>query len=327
MLEVRNLSVEIKNGKLRLSAVSGISFTVGTGEIAGIAGDSGCGKSLTALSILRLLPRGAEQTEGSIRLNGLELTKLGEKELCRVRGKEIGIIFQEPMGSLNPLQKIGKQIGEVLRLHGERDSEHIRKRSLGIMGRLGLPEPVKLYDAYPHQLSGGMCQRVMIAMAVISRPRLLIADEPTTALDVTIQGQILELLKRINQALGVSILFISHDLKIIRRLCTRVFFMYAGKIVEEGPAEAVFARPCHEYTRGLLASIPERGMKGKPLPSIAGKVPSLEEGRPSGCPFRPRCGRAVPLCGAAFPAGTDLGGGRRVHCILAAPRGPRPEGG
>jgi oligopeptide/dipeptide ABC transporter ATP-binding protein len=163
---------------------------------------------------------------------------------------------------------------------------------------------------------------------VISRPRLLIADEPTTALDVTIQGQILELLKKINQALGVSILFISHDLKIIRRLCTRVFFMYAGKIVEEGPAEAVFARPRHEYTRGLLASIPGRGMKGKPLPSIPGKVPSLEEGRPPGCPFRPRCPRAAPSCGAAFPQGTDLEGGRRVHCVLAAPPvgSPLPAG-
>ena len=210
------------------------------------------------------------------------------------------MIFQEPVLSLNPLVKIGKQIAEPLQLHGERDRSFIRQEVLGIMHKLGFEDPYKLLEAYPHQLSGGMCQRVMIALAVIGKPRLLIADEPTTALDVSAQTHILELLERINQAFGVGILFISHDLNVIRRLCHRVMVMYAGKIVEWGPIEGIYFHPAHEYTRGLLGSLPSRERKGKPLLHIPGKVPSIEEDLP-GCPFAPRCGKAKDRCFTAFP--------------------------
>jgi peptide/nickel transport system ATP-binding protein len=234
-----------------------------------------------------------------------------------IRGKYLSMVFQEPQSSLNPLLKIGAQIAEPLIIHGEKDQAFIRSSVIDLMEKLGLSDPEKLLAMYPHQLSGGMCQRVMIALAVICKPKLLIADEPTTALDVTIQAQILDLLKKINAELGTSILFISHDLSVISRLCDRVLVMYAGKIVESGPVREVFAHPVHEYTRGLLGSIPDRTRTGKPLASISGKVPSLEEGRPAGCPFNPRCSKAAGRCRSSFPAETDLGGGHRVHCVLA----------
>jgi oligopeptide/dipeptide ABC transporter ATP-binding protein len=222
--------------------------------------------------------------------------------------------------SLNPLIRIGTQIAEPLELHGEQDKALIRRTVLDLMNKLGLPEPEKLAGAYPHQLSGGMCQRVMIALAVICKPKLLIADEPATALDVTTQTQLLELFKRINQELGASILFISHDLSLIRRICSRVLVMYAGKLVEKGPVAAVFSRPVHEYTRLLLGSIPTRGKKGQALTGIPGKAPSLGEKSP-GCPFAPRCGRSLPACVVSFPQETDLGEGHQVHCVPASPGG------
>ncbi|GHV93255.1 ABC transporter ATP-binding protein [Spirochaetia bacterium] len=322
LLEVKNLSLGIKKGRNILSAVDNISFTVETREIVGIVGESGCGKSLTALSIPMLLPQGAERIGGSIRFNGLELSGLSPKEIQHIRGKDLSMVFQEPQSSLNPLIKIGAQIAEPLELHGENDRALNRKRVIDLMDSLGLSDPEKLLAVYPHQLSGGMCQRVMIALAVVCKPKLLIADEPTTALDVTIQAQILELLKKINTTLGASILFISHDLSVISRLCDRVLVMYAGKLVETGMVKDVFTHPAHEYTRGLLGSIPGRDRKGKPLASIPGKVPSLEEGRPAGCPFNPRCGKAqeyclTEQCGSSFPVETDLGGGHKVHCVLA----------
>jgi peptide/nickel transport system ATP-binding protein len=317
LLEVKNLSIGIRKGKEILSAVDNISFTVEAGEIVGIVGESGCGKSLTALSIPGLLSQGAERTGGSIRFNNRELSNLSPEEMQHIRGNDLSMVFQEPQSSLNPLLKIGAQIAEPLSIHGEKDRAFIQSRVIDLMEKLGLSDPEKLLSVYPHQLSGGMCQRVMIALAVICKPKLLIADEPTTALDVTIQVQILELLKKINAELGTSILFISHDLSVISRLCDRVLVMYAGKIVESGAVKDVFTRPVHEYTRGLLGSIPDRTRKGKSLASIPGKVPSLEEGRPAGCPFNPRCSKAVAQCRNSFPAGTDLGGGHRVHCVLA----------
>jgi peptide/nickel transport system ATP-binding protein len=228
------------------------------------------------------------------------------------------MIFQEPFLSLNPLLRIGRQIEESLLLHGKKDRQKNRERILEIMASLGLPDPPGLIRAYPHQLSGGMCQRVMIALAMICGPRLLIADEPTTALDTIIQMQILELIKTINKERGTAILFISHDLSIIRRLCHRVLVMYAGKIVESGKVETVFNEPLHEYTKGLTGSIPDRKRKGNALANIPGRVPSIEEQLP-GCPFAPRCAKARERCRAAFPEAALFGGGRRVHCFAAEP--------
>ncbi|MDR3172615.1 MAG: ABC transporter ATP-binding protein [Treponema sp.] len=331
VLEVEGLSVGIKRGKNYLPAVREISFEIGSGEIVGILGESGCGKTLTALSVSGLLPAGVEKTGGLIRFGRRDLGALPERELSRIRGRELSMVFQEPAGSLNPLQRIGVQVAEPLQLHGERNPAVIRRRVLEILGNLGLPEPEQLVRAYPHQLSGGMCQRVMIALAVINRPRLLIADEPTTALDLTIQAQILELMKKINRELNTSILFISHDLSVLRHLCNRVLVMYAGKIVESGPAEEVFRNPLHEYTRLLLGAIPRRDRKGKALTNIPGKVPSVEELSP-GCPFAPRCKKALPQCGTGFPEAAVLepsagSGTRRVHCVLAAPQGESNHGG
>jgi peptide/nickel transport system ATP-binding protein len=317
LLEVNGLSIGIRKGRDMLSAVDDISFTVGAGEIVGIVGESGCGKSLTALSIPGLLSRGAERTGGSIRFNGRELSNLSPEEIQHIRGKDLSMVFQEPQSSLNPLLKIGVQIAETLKLHGEKDKARLRSRIIDLMENLGLIEPEKLLAVYPHQLSGGMCQRVMIALAVVCRPKLLIADEPTTALDVTTQVQILDLLKKINAELGTSILFISHDLSVISRLCDRLLVMYAGKLVETGTVHDVFTSPVHEYTRGLLGSIPGQDRKGKPLASIPGKVPSLEEGRPAGCPFNPRCSKAAEECRNSFPPIADMGNGHHVHCVLA----------
>jgi peptide/nickel transport system ATP-binding protein len=306
LLEVRNLTVGIRKEKRVLTAVDNISFDLKQGEIAGIVGESGCGKSLTALAVAGLLPRAAETTDGQVMLNSpqgkRDLLTLTETELCGIRGRDISMVFQEPYSSLNPLVKIGRQIAEPLDVHGEKDKALIQKKVIDMMESLGLPEPERLAGAYPHRLSGGMCQRVMIALAMICRPRLLIADEPTTALDVTIQKQILDLMKDINARYGTAILFISHDLSVLRRIAAKVFVMYSGRVVEEGPVEAVFGQPGHEYTRGLIGAIP-------------GRVPPLEAGRPQGCPFAPRCAKARAECTAAFPAPRPLGEGHTACCI------------
>jgi len=326
LLEVRNLSIGIHR-ECVLSAVEDISFDVYPGEILGIVGESGSGKSLTALSIPALLGRGAEADTGSILYygNGIaggaartsrDLLTLPEKELQAIRGKEISMIFQEPFSSLNPLMKIGVQIAETLELHGSKDRTLVKSRVRELMETLGLSEPEKLMEAYPHRLSGGMCQRVMIALAVICRPRLLIADEPTTALDQGTQNQILGLIKEINQDLGTSILFISHDLEVIKNLSSRVLVMYAGRILEEGQTEDIFFHSAHEYTRGLLGSIPGRAKRGKDLANIPGKVPSLDEGRPSGCPFHPRCTKAEPRCKGNFPPVISVSPSHKTRCVL-----------
>jgi peptide/nickel transport system ATP-binding protein len=293
------------------------------GDILGIVGESGCGKSLTALSIPGLLPEAAAITGGAVHYRGRDFSLLREKELREIRGKEISMVFQEPQSSLNPLLRIGKQVTEALELHGEKDKALMREKALSLMENLGLPEPERLLSLYPHQLSGGMCQRVMIAIAMICGPRLLIADEPTTALDLSTQAQILELLKKINRETGTAILFISHDLSVVRSLCRRVLVMYAGKLAEQGPAAEIFARPAHEYTRGLLGSIPGRSSRGRPLASIPGRVPPIEAERPPGCPFAPRCARASPPCREAFPPEVFLSPGHSAFCLEAEnPGGP-----
>ncbi|MDR1030363.1 MAG: ABC transporter ATP-binding protein [Treponema sp.] len=313
LLQVQHLSVGIQRGRTYLLGVDDIGFQVQAGEMVGILGESGCGKTLTALSILGLLAPGIQITRGTIRFNGLELKGLSERELCGIRGKDLSMVFQEP--SLNPVFTIGRQIAEPLRLHGSKNKRLIQGEVLDIMDKLGLPEPAKLAAAYPHQLSGGMRQRVMLALAIVCKPKLLIADEATTALDVSTQAQILHLLKRINRDFGTAILFISHDLGLISRLCDRLMVMYAGKILEEGTVDEVFADPRHEYTKGLMGSIPQQNQKGKPLVSIPGKVPSIEE-KPPGCPFAPRCRKATSRCTTRFPEPLSLGGEHLVRCVL-----------
>jgi peptide/nickel transport system ATP-binding protein len=313
LLQVQHLSVGIRQGRTYLLGVDDIGFQVQAGEIVGILGESGCGKTLTALSILGLLPPGIQITRGTILFDGLELRSLSERELCDIRGKDLSMVFQEP--SLNPVLTIGRQIAEPLRLHGRKNKSLIYREVLDIMDKLGLPEPAKLAVAYPHQLSGGMRQRVMLALAIVGKPKLLIADEATTALDVSTQAQILHLLKQINRDFGTAILFISHDLGLISRLCNRLMVMYAGKILEEGTVNGVFSDPRHEYTKGLMGSIPQQDRKGKPLVSIPGKVPSIEEKSP-GCPFAPRCSKAMSRCTTRFPDPLNLGGEHQVRCVL-----------
>jgi oligopeptide/dipeptide ABC transporter ATP-binding protein len=323
LLNVQHLSIGIRRGKDTLTAVDDISFYIDEGEILGLVGESGCGKSLTCLSVPALLAAGIKRSGGDIFFKGRNLTSAAPEELNRIRGKEISMIFQEPAASLNPLQRIGPQIAETLKLHGMEDKKKLRAEVLNIMEILGLPEPEKLFKAYPHELSGGMCQRVMIAIAAVCRPALLLADEPTTALDTAAQTQILELLQKINREFGAAILFVSHDLGLVSRVCHRALVMYAGKIAESGDTEDIFRRPAHPYTRSLINAIPRKEQKGKPLANIPGRVPSIEEPR-RGCPFAPRCAWAEERCIISFPAETNLGGGHRVYCVRAP---EKPEQG
>ena len=317
LLKVSNLSIGIRKGKNLLSSVESITYNIKAGEILGIVGESGSGKTLTALSIPGLLGENKIITTGSILFKGKNLLSASEKELESIRGNQISMIFQEPFSSLNPLMKIGDQIAETLKIHGEKDTGAIKLKVMDHMEKLGLHDPEKLAETYPHRLSGGMCQRVMIALAIICRPRLLIADEPTTALDQKTQSQITSLLKEINNDMGTSILFISHDLEVIKNLCDRVMVMYSGRILEAGKTDEVFYHPAHEYTRGLLNSIPSRKKRGMDLTSIPGRIPSLEEGRPRGCPFHPRCVKAKPGCKEDFAPAKSLSATHTSHCILS----------
>jgi len=317
ILEARNLTINIRRGKKYYTAVDGIDFKIDAGEIIALAGESGSGKSLTALSIPGLLSTRAKIAGGEILYSSdkgtVDLSKIDEKSLRQIRGKEISMIFQEPRQSLNPLMKIGAQITEALELHSEVNSYN--QLALEMLEKLQFPQPEKIMDARPHQLSGGMCQRVMIAIAAICRPRLLIADEPTTALDTANQNHILELLKQINREFGTAILFISHDISVARHFCNRFMVMYSGRIIEEGPSEAILSSPLHPYTIALAASIPCKENKGKPLANIPGRAPPLEETLP-GCHFAPRCPRAQTRCKNSLPPLAEAGKGRFVRCFL-----------
>jgi oligopeptide/dipeptide ABC transporter ATP-binding protein len=321
LLEVHGLSVGVMEGRSYLSAVDSVSFNIEEGEILGLAGESGCGKTLTALSIPALLPRAAVITGGDIVYHTQDeekpaiLSLLDENELSRLRGKEISCVYQEAQAALNPLMKAGDQIAEALEIHGFRDRKERKLMALDLLGKLGFDRPAKIYSCFPHQLSGGMCQRVLIGIASICRPRLLIADEPTTALDGKNQAQILSLLGDINKNNNTAILFISHDLKVVRRFCNRILVMYAGKIVEEGPAEKVFSGPQHPYTRGLIGAIPDPDRKG-PLANIPGRVPSVKD-HFTGCRFAPRCAYAKEPCQRAYPPAVDCGGGHHAYCLFA----------
>ena len=259
MLEIKNLHVKFHN--MNREAVSGVSLTIHDGEILGLVGESGSGKTVTAMSVAGLLPRKQCDYSGEILLDGAELLHIDRKELRKLQGKGIGVVFQSPMSAMDPLMKIGKQVEEVLRIHTKLSKEEQKKLALEALAAVDLPDPEAVYEKYPHELSGGMLQRAMIASAIVIRPRLLLLDEPTTALDVTIQAQILELLKRLNKESGISMLFISHNLNVVRKLCTRVAVMQKGILVEEGDVETVFHHPQHPYTQHLIAAIPRRVRK------------------------------------------------------------------
>jgi len=316
LLEVNNLSVAIKRDGKLLKPVDDICFSINEGEILALAGESGCGKSMTALSVVNLLPGGVNIHSGKIIYNNQDLTSLSEKEMRGIRGREISVIFQEARQSLNPLMKAGAQITETLELGGSIDKEADKTRALEMLKALGFDEPEKIFGSHPHQLSGGMCQRVMTAIAAISRPRLLLADEPSSSLDVESQERILSLLAQMNRDFNTAILIISHDLSIIQNFCSRFLIMYAGKIVEEGPAGALFS-PLHPYTQALVGAIPGKDKRGKNLTNIPGKVPSIED-RLSGCPFAPRCRKAQSVCLETFPPAIETDNGRRVHCYFPA---------
>ena len=315
VLSLEGLTVEFARGGASYPAVKDVTLHVAPGEMVALVGESGCGKTLTALATLGLLPPGARVSRGKILLGGTELGGLAQDQWDRYRGKDLAMIFQEPMTALNPLMKVGRQVGEAARMHGA-GKEEARRRALEAMAQVGLPDPERLYEEYPHQLSGGMRQRVMIAMALINRPRLLVADEPTTALDVTIQAQIMELLQQMNRELGTAVLLISHDLGVVRRLCSRVYLMYAGSLVEWGSTEEVLASPLHPYTKGLLDSIPSWEKRGTPLSSIPGAVPTLEERRSQGCPFDDRCPRRREVC-REKPLPLAVRGTQGARCVDA----------
>lgn len=302
------------NGK-SYPALQDISFQVGEKEVVGIVGESGCGKSLTSLSVMGLLPGTAKTTKGQIVMDGLEVSGLTPENWCEIRGKQVSMIFQDPMTALNPLMPIGKQISETLFIHSAVTKKEAKERALEMMTKVGLSRVEQLYNDYPHQLSGGMRQRVMIAMALICNPRLLIADEPTTALDVTIQAQILQLLRDINETMGTAMIFISHDLGVIREVCDRVLVMYAGYIVEDASVQRILEEPKHPYTLGLLQCIPDIGKRGQPLYTIPGRVPPITE-RPGGCPFAGRCAQAMPECRERLPQLEQAAEQHQVRCHL-----------
>ena len=315
ILEVKHMTVTVYENGGEYKVVNRISFTVGKGEIVGIVGESGCGKSMTALALQDLLKNHIRVTEGSMMFDGKDLRTISAAERREINGNDMSMIFQEPMTSLNPLQRIGTQVGEVLLLHGKHSHAEIEQRTLEALQMAGLPDPKKTMRMYPHELSGGMRQRVMIAMGIIARPKLLIADEPTTALDVTTQAHVLELLQRINRQTGTAVLLISHDLGVINKICSRVLVMYAGKIVEQGLTEDILRNPLHPYTKGLIASITTRRLKGEPLASIPGRVPPITEEKPP-CPFASRCAMAEKRCFTEYPGRKTRTGDHILWCHL-----------
>jgi peptide/nickel transport system ATP-binding protein len=320
ILDVKNLRTLFLTRKGIVPAVDGISFSVRKGKVTGLVGESGCGKSVTSLSIMGLIPQPPGKIAGGeILFEGRDLAKLSYKEMCRVRGKDISMIFQEPMTSLNPVKTVGYQVGEVLRIHQRNVADaEVRRRVVEMLDLVGIPEPESRVRAFPHQLSGGLRQRVMIAMALICDPKLLVADEPTTALDVTIQAQVLKLMMDLQRRIGTSIILITHDLGVVAETCDDVNVMYAGSIVEQGDVFNIFRNPSHPYTRGLLRSIPDTGGTGRKerLFSIDGMVPSLTD-LPPGCRFAPRCTQARESCFKEMPELVPVGEGHFVRCNRA----------
>jgi peptide/nickel transport system ATP-binding protein len=318
LLATTNLRVTLPTSRGPADALRGIDFTIDRGATLGLIGESGCGKSMTAMAIMGLLPAGA-LVSGSILLNGRELVGLPDDAMCALRGNRIGMVFQEPMTALNPLHTVGDQIAEPLRLHQRMGRREARAEALRLLERVRLPQAAQRLDAYPHQLSGGQRQRVTIAMALACGPDLLIADEPTTALDATIQGEILDLIRELVDDAGMALLMISHDLGVMARTVSRLLVMYGGSVVESGPTGEVFALLAHPYTRGLFAARPRMGAPRvdgrKPrLATIPGRVPELVD-LPAGCPFADRCAWVVDACRAAPPLPVEVGPAHAASCI------------
>lgn len=318
LLQVENLRVDIPLGNDTLHAVRGLDFSVARGEMLCIVGESGCGKSLTSLALMDLLPRQARRSASRLSLDGIDLLGQSERSMCDLRGNRMAMIFQEPMTSLNPAYSIGDQLSEVLTQHRKVSRKDAWARAAQMLEKVGISHPAERLKQYPHQLSGGLRQRVIIAMALMCEPELIIADEPTTALDVTIQAQILRLIRDLQQEFGMAVIFITHDLGLVARIADRVAVMYAGEIVEAASALQLFENPQHPYTRGLLASIPIPGRTrpGEALGSIPGLVPSLV-GEQHGCAFRNRCPQAVAACAEDVPRVEHQG--HMARCIFAEP--------
>jgi peptide/nickel transport system ATP-binding protein len=317
LLEVRDLRTEFRTEEGLVRAVDGVSFDVHPGETLALVGESGCGKSVTALSILRLVPEPGRIAGGAIRFRGTDLLGLRPRAMRAVRGREIGMVFQEPMTALNPVLTCGSQVDEVLRAHQRVGRREARERTGQLLRMVGIPAPEQRAREYPHQLSGGMRQRVLIAMALACGPALLIADEPTTALDVTVQAQILELLRALQRELGMAVLLITHDLGIVAETADRVAVLYAGQVVETCGVRDAFARPRHPYTAGLLASLPVLAERGQPLRTIPGQVPDPAR-PPAACRFHPRCPAATDRCRAEDPPWVRFAGGQESRCWRAA---------
>jgi peptide/nickel transport system ATP-binding protein/oligopeptide transport system ATP-binding protein len=315
LLRVEGLKTVFRTDEGTARAVDGVSFTVGRGETVGLVGESGCGKSVTALSIMRLVSDPPGRIEaGRVIFEGRDLLALSEKEMRRVRGNEISIVFQEPLSSLNPVFTCGEQIREAIALHQKLGRSESKEKAIEMLRLVRIPDPDKRYGSYPHQMSGGMRQRVMIAMALSCQPKLLIADEPSTALDVSVQAQIIELLAELSEGSDMSVLLITHDLAVVSQMAGRVVVMYAGAVVEESPVEALFDTPAHPYTKGLIDSLPRLGQRLDRLPMIPGTVPDPLH-LPDGCRFSDRCPSRFDRC-AGEPPLIEMQGGRRARCWL-----------
>jgi oligopeptide/dipeptide ABC transporter ATP-binding protein len=319
ILSVEGLRVVIPSARGVVEAVDGVSFSVAPREIVGIVGESGCGKSMLALSIMRLVPEPGEIVAGRIALAGRDLLGLSERDMRKVRGSEIGMIFQDPSASLNPVMRVGRQIEETIEAHSGARGSATRDRAVEMLRAVRIPEPGARARDYPHQYSGGMRQRVVIAIGTANRPNLLIADEPTTALDVTVQAQIMDLLRAMNEENGTAIILITHNIALVSRFCARVLVMYAGRIVESGPTADVFARPSHPYTAALLRAVPRveaRVREG--LIAIEGRPPDLAR-KPLGCAYHPRCALKDDICVKEAPPAIDVAAGRIACCWAAEP--------
>jgi oligopeptide transport system ATP-binding protein len=325
LLEVNGLKTQFFTQDGVVQAVRGVSFYVDEGETLGIVGESGCGKSVSVLSVMRLIPQPPGKiVDGEVIFDGQDLVKVSDDQIRRVRGNKIAMIFQDPMTSLNPVLTIGRQIGEALELHMGMNREEARKRSAELLSMVGIPEAEMRLDDYPHQFSGGMRQRAMIAMGLACNPRLLIADEPTTALDVTIQAQIVELVKRLRDEIGMAIIWITHDLGVVAGLADRVMVMYAGVVVEEAPVKEAYGDPRHPYTIGLLGSLPRLDVvRSDKLQSIEGLPPDLID-PPKGCPFQPRCAYAIEKCQTEIPPLEPVGPRHRIACWVDVTKASRP---
>lgn len=316
ILEIKDERLSFFTPAGEVKALNGVSFSMNEGEVLGIVGESGSGKSVTAYSIMGLTAYPGKLIGGTIYFNGHQIEKMSEKEMRKIRGNEVSIIFQDPMTSLNPVYTIGNQITEVIRLHTGKSKKEAYDRAKELLELVGINEPTKRLKQYPHELSGGMRQRVMIAIALACEPKLLIADEPTTALDVTIQAQILELMQELRQKLGMSIIMITHDLGVVASMCERIAVMYAGHIVEYGTADEIFYEPKHEYTKGLINSIPKLSAQEiERLVPIEGQPVDLLN-PPAGCPFAPRCANCMKICLREMPPKTELSDTHYSHCWL-----------